>query len=206
MAELKTFVKTGALKVPEAPTRTTPVCHDRSAVTGVCQTTSSHPHHVTTERKGGEGRNKNELFELQWSYLNKNDCYIFHPYLRVWVFLFLQTSFFTAQNVGPMVHWHSITERSLMSYPRHLVIQIKAIWQRKNYNIACFCFTWVSPRWLMVNVLNCNHEVNEFELQLRYDVLFQTNTLERGMNPLFPSAMDQIAPLLYFYKNRFGIE
>ena len=32
-----------------------------------------------------------------------NDCYIFSPYLQVWVFLFLQTSFFTAQNIGPMV-------------------------------------------------------------------------------------------------------
>ena len=33
-----------------------------------------------------------------------NDCYIFFPYLQVWVFLFLRTSFFTAQNVGPMIH------------------------------------------------------------------------------------------------------
>ena len=65
MAELKAVVKTGALKVPEAPTRPTPVGYDRSAVTGVCQTASSHPHHVTTERKGREGRNKNELFEFQ---------------------------------------------------------------------------------------------------------------------------------------------
>ena len=65
LAELKVVVKTGALKVPEAPTRHTPDCCDRSAVTGVCQTASSHPHHVTTERKGGEGRNKNELFEFQ---------------------------------------------------------------------------------------------------------------------------------------------
>ena len=33
-----------------------------------------------------------------------NDCYIFFLSLRVWVFLFLRTSFFTAQHVGPMVH------------------------------------------------------------------------------------------------------
>ena len=32
-----------------------------------------------------------------------NDCYIFVPYLQVWVFLFLRTSFFTAQHVGPML-------------------------------------------------------------------------------------------------------
>ena len=33
-----------------------------------------------------------------------NDCYIFFPYLRVWVFLFLRTSFFKAQHVGPTLH------------------------------------------------------------------------------------------------------
>ena len=32
-----------------------------------------------------------------------NDCYIFFPYLQVWVFLFLRTSFFTAQHVVPML-------------------------------------------------------------------------------------------------------
>ena len=65
LVELKAVVKTGALKVPEAPTRPTPVYYGRSALTGVCQTASSHPHHVITERKGGEGRYKNEHFELQ---------------------------------------------------------------------------------------------------------------------------------------------
>ena len=63
---LKAVVKTGALKVPEDPTRPTPVCYDPSAMTSVCQTASSHPHPVTTKRKR-EGRNENELFELQWS-------------------------------------------------------------------------------------------------------------------------------------------
>ena len=77
LAELKAVVKTGALKVPEAPTRPTPVCNNWPAVIGVRQTASSHSHHIATERKGGEGRNKNEFFELQWSQLNKNDCYIF---------------------------------------------------------------------------------------------------------------------------------
>ena len=63
--QLKAVVKTGALKVPEAPTHPTQVWYDLSAMTGVCQTASTHPHSDTTERKGGEGRNKNELFELQ---------------------------------------------------------------------------------------------------------------------------------------------
>ena len=35
LGEVKAVVKTGALKVPEAPTRHTPVCYDLSAVTGV---------------------------------------------------------------------------------------------------------------------------------------------------------------------------
>ena len=55
LAELKAVVKTGALKVPEAPTRPTPVYYDLSAVTGVFRTASSHTHPVTTERKGEEG-------------------------------------------------------------------------------------------------------------------------------------------------------
>ena len=50
--ELKAVVKTG---VPEALTRHTPVCNDLSAVTGMCQTASPHPHPITTERKGEEG-------------------------------------------------------------------------------------------------------------------------------------------------------
>ena len=54
LAELTAMVKTGALKVPEVPTHHTPVCYDLSAVTGMCQTASSHTHTVTTERKGEE--------------------------------------------------------------------------------------------------------------------------------------------------------
>ena len=65
LAELKAVVKTGALNVPEAPTGPTPVCYVLSAMTGVSQTASSHPHPVTTEREGDEGRNKNEIFGLQ---------------------------------------------------------------------------------------------------------------------------------------------
>ena len=55
LAELKAVVKTGVLTVPEAPTHPTPVCYDLSAVTGMCQTASSHTHPVTTEGKGEEG-------------------------------------------------------------------------------------------------------------------------------------------------------
>ena len=55
LAELKAVIKTGALKVPEAPTRHTPVWYDRSAVTSVCQTASSHTH--CHHREEGKRRN-----------------------------------------------------------------------------------------------------------------------------------------------------
>ena len=67
LAELKAVVKTGALKVPEAPTRHTPVCYDPSAVTSVCQTASSlsHTHTHTHTQSPPRGREKKELFKLQ---------------------------------------------------------------------------------------------------------------------------------------------
>ena len=55
LGELKAAVKTGALKVP----RPQPIL-PQSATTylsGVCQTASSHPHPITTKRKGEEGCN-----------------------------------------------------------------------------------------------------------------------------------------------------
>ena len=61
LTELEAVVKTGALKVPEASTRHTPVCYDQSAVKSVCQTDSCHPHTPSVPRR----REKKELFELQ---------------------------------------------------------------------------------------------------------------------------------------------
>ena len=56
------------------------------------------------------GREKKNVTKMNFSSCNDhspkwmiNDCYIFFRYLRVWVFLFLRTSFFTAQHVGPML-------------------------------------------------------------------------------------------------------
>ena len=60
-----------------------------------------------------------------------NDCYIFFPYLRVWVFLFLRTSFFTAQYVGPLVHrgWQTFFWGGLhhwvMNYQRAHLLRYK---------------------------------------------------------------------------------
>ena len=39
----------------------------------------------------------------------------------------------------------------------------------------------------------------------RFELELQSNTLEEGMNPLFPPAIDWIVQLLYFYKDGFGI-
>ena len=47
---------------------------------------------------------------------------------------------------------------------------------------------------MMVKALDCGIVVNEFELQSRYYVPFQTNTLQKGMNPLILLAMDYIVP------------
>ena len=58
LAELKAVVKTGALKVPGAPTRHTPVCYDLSAVF-VKQPALTHTPSPPRRRE------KKELFELQ---------------------------------------------------------------------------------------------------------------------------------------------
>ena len=41
----------------------------------------------------------------------------------------------------------------------------------------------------MVKVIDCEILLNEFELQSRYYVHFQTNTLGKGVNPLILLAM-----------------
>ena len=39
---------------------------------------------------------------------------------------------------------------------------------------------------VVVNVLDCDIVVSEFELQLRYYVQFWTNNLGKGMKPIYP--------------------
>ena len=48
----------------------------------------------------------------------------------------------------------------------------------------------VSPRGVVANVFNCHIVVSKFELQSRYYAHFRTNTLEKGINPLIPPAID----------------
>ena len=47
----------------------------------------------------------------------------------------------------------------------------------------------LSPRGAVVNKLNCNFVVSEFELQSGYYIPSQTNTHEKGMNSLISPAM-----------------
>ena len=42
---------------------------------------------------------------------------------------------------------------------------------------------------VMAKVMDCGLEVCEFELQSRFYVHFQTNTIRKGMNSLIPPAM-----------------
>ena len=58
----------------------------------------------------------------------------------------------------------------------------------------------------MARLLDCSLEVNVFELQSRYYIHFQTNTLGKGVNYLIPPALAYIVSLLFFDKDDFGIE
>ena len=90
------------VKGSEAQTRPTPVCYDLSVFR--VSNSQLYPTPPTpsreTEKKDATKLNFSSCSDHSWII---NDWYIFFPYLRVWVFLFLPTSFFIAQNVGPMV-------------------------------------------------------------------------------------------------------
>ena len=76
-----------------------PVCYDRRVSNSQLSPTPPSP---------PRGREKKNVTKMNFSSCSDhswiiNDCYIFFPYLRDWVFLFLRTSFFTAQHVGPVL-------------------------------------------------------------------------------------------------------
>ena len=58
----------------------------------------------------------------------------------------------------------------------------------------------------MVKAMDCGIVVRVLELQSHYYVHFRTNTLGKGMNPLILPAMGEIASLLFFWNNNFGIK
>ena len=58
---------------------------------------------------------------------------------------------------------------------------------------------------VVVNVLDCDIVVCEFEFQPRYKVHFWINIIGKGLNVLIPLAIDEIE-LLMSYKDSFGIK
>ena len=103
LGELKAAFKTGASRVPRPRTALLsllrPICQ-------ACINSQLSP----TPPSPPWGREKKNVTKMNFSSCNDhspkwiiNDCYIFFPYLRVWVFLFLRTSFVKAQPVGPML-------------------------------------------------------------------------------------------------------
>ena len=98
LGELKAAFKTGESTVPRPlsvlPSLLWQACVKQPAL-----------NHTPSPRRGREKKDTTKINFSSWSDHSWiiNDCYIFFPYLRVWAFLFLRTSFFTAQNVGPMV-------------------------------------------------------------------------------------------------------
>ena len=56
----------------------------------------------------------------------------------------------------------------------------------------------------MVNMMDYNIVVSEFELQLHYCGHFQTNILGKRVNPPIFSSYG-IASLMFFFKDGFGI-
>ena len=104
LAELKAAFKTGESKVPR-PRHVLP-----SLLRPICQA-CFNSQLASTPPSPPRRRKKKNVTKMNFSSCNDhnpkwiiNDCYIFFPYLRVWVFLFLWTSFFTTQHVGPMLH------------------------------------------------------------------------------------------------------
>ena len=58
---------------------------------------------------------------------------------------------------------------------------------RKSLTDLFLLLCWsVCPCAVMVKALDCGIVISEFELQSYYNIHFRTNTLKKGMNPLYP--------------------
>ena len=64
----------------------------------------------------------------------------------------------------------------------------------------------VSFHGIMANELDCNIIFCKFKFQSHYYIHFQTNTFRKNLNPLYLPAMYQIVPLMFLYKDGFGIK
>ena len=62
-----------------------------------------------------------------------------------------------------------------------------------------------SPSCVVANVLDCDIVVSEFELQSRYYVHFQTNTLSKGIKLLIIPVVCEIVLLIFFCDDCFSI-
>ena len=98
LGELKAAFKTGASKVPRPrpvlPSLLRLIC--QACVNSQLSPTPPSPPRGT-EKKNVTKMNLSSCNDHSPKWIT-NDCYIFFPYLRVWVFLFLRTSF-----IGPML-------------------------------------------------------------------------------------------------------
>ena len=63
-----------------------------------------------------------------------------------------------------------------------------------------------SPLSVVANVLVCKVVVSNLESQSHYYFHLRTNTSRKVMNPLIPWAMCWIIPLLFLYKDGYGIK
>ena len=86
------------------PDSSYPVCYDRRVSIELLNKL------LPTQPSPPRGREKKNVTKVNFSSCNDhspkwivNNCYIFFLCLRVWVFLFLWTSFFKAQHIGPML-------------------------------------------------------------------------------------------------------
>ena len=103
LQSLKATVKTGTSKVPRPrpvlPSLLRPIC--QACVNSQLSSTPPLP---------PRGMEKKNVAKMNFSSCHDhrpkwiiNDCYIFFPYLRAWVFLFLRTPFFKTQHVWSYV-------------------------------------------------------------------------------------------------------
>ena len=58
----------------------------------------------------------------------------------------------------------------------------------------------------MASVLDCNIAESKFKLQLHFYIHFWTNILEKSMDSLSSHPSYGLVPLLFFYKDDFGIK
>ena len=80
------------------------------------------------------------------------------------------------------LHKKHIKQHNLFALGKFKLSQIKC---KQDLNSAfCVYFLWVNPCDIVANVLECDLIVSEFELQSRYYIHFQTNTLGKHIYPL----------------------